>query len=232
MNRDGQRRKQITSGNPLVARALFSPDGKWIAYAAYLKGSYATLLSGSSECYVVDVTNPAEVRHVGQNRPLLWIDNQSFLSWRDSTFSGWQTFIDGREQKKLSPDSTLAVPLHFANQFLINDYRHASQGLFIGSVDGLQQPLSQKLRLIQSFKPSWRNWTVVLSPDRTFALLYNSQLEFWKIKLPSGSKERMQRTFPELAFGLVHVSNDGKSIVYAGRLQTKSKLVLIENPFE
>ena len=233
-DRDGQRRKQVTPGNPHAQFPLWSPDGKWIAYADFSERTYTAWIQGSSQCYVVDATSPAEAKRVGEGVPFLWTGNESFVSWRIPTFGSWQTFIDGREEKRVSSDSTIAVPLHLAEQFLVIDLRRSSQGLYMGSVDSLRQPLSQKLRLVHSFKPSWRSWMVTVSPERTFALMYNRQLEFWQIKLPSGIKERVRRTFPELQFatGSVHISNDGKSIAYEGRMQTKSKLVLMENPFD
>lgn len=106
------------------------------------------------------------------------------------------------------------------------------EGLYIGS-PGKGKQIPQGLRLIHSFKPSWTNWSISFSPGTTFAFLYNRQLEFWRIAFPSGTIERLHGSFPELVWGMpASISNDGKSIIYAGGVQTRSKMVLMENPFE
>ena len=231
MDRDGQGRRKIASGT--VVRPICSPDGRWIAYAEFTTGSYTGWISGDSRCCVVDVTNPNNVRIVGRDLPWQWIDNQSFLSFRNSTLSFWQTFIDGREQEKISPDSTIAVPLLESKQVLVVDLRSAREGLYIGPVGSKQQPFPKVLRLVQRFKPSRGDWNVRLSPGNTFVLLVNKRLEFWRISLPSCIEERIQKSFPEYTFGTpVNISNDGKFIVYEGKVETRSKLVLMENPFE
>jgi hypothetical protein len=231
MERDGQQRRQVISAT--LRTPLFSPDGKWIAYAGYEKGSYTTWVSGRSRCYVVNLMNPTDIRRLGGNFPALWIDNQSLVCWDDSIISTVQTSVDGREEKRLSPDSTGVFRLRGGANVLFFDLRSATQGLYLGSPAGGESPLPQRLRLIHSFKPSWGNWGFFLSPGATFALVYNRKLEFWKISLPSGTKGPVRATFPELGPGTtVNISNDGRSIVYAGRVQTKSKLVLMGNPFE
>jgi hypothetical protein len=42
----------------------------------------------------------------------------------------------------------------------------------------------------------------------------------------------MHGTLPDLGSEEFRISNDGKKIVYAGTMRTKSKLVLMENPFK
>ncbi len=230
-DRDGQRRRQIISAT--LRFPILSPDGKWIAYSVFEKGAYASWTAGRAQCYVVDVMNPGDARRVGGVRPLQWIDSQSFLSFRDSTFSLWRASIDGGELTRLSPDSTFAFPLEAGKRVLIADLRAATQGFYVGPSAGGGFPIPQRLRLIHNLKPSWAYWSIALSPGNTFALLYNRQLEFWRIALPSGAMERLRGSFPELVAGMtVSISNDGRYIVYAGRVQTRSKLVLMENPFE
>ncbi len=230
MERDGQRRRQILASTLRVP--ILSPDGKWIAYAGFEKGSYTAWVSGRSRCYVVDVTNPTDIRRVGGSVPVHWTDSRSLVCWDDSTISAVKTSVDGSEQRGYLPDSVGVLPLPGGAKVLLFDLRAATQGLYVGSPGkGIQMP--QELRLIRSFKPSWTNWSVFFSPGITFVLLYNRQLEFWRIMLPSGTMERLHGSFPELVSGMTaNISNDGKSIIYAGRVQTRSKLVLMENPFE
>lgn len=231
---NGERRKRLTFGEQIARNPIWSPDGKLIAFASFLPAGYTVWAEGSPSCYVVDAMNPASSHRVGYGIPLFWIDNQTFVCFRDSTLSGWQTFIDGREQKRFSPDSMLVVPVYSRELLLINDFRDGTQGLYVGPLDYLENASPEKLRLIHSYKPRWQQWSVAPSPTGGFALLYNGRGDFWKVRFPSCEKERLVKVFPEFQFvrGSVHVSNDGKKIVYPGRMQTKSKLVLMEKPFE
>ena len=230
MDRDGQHRRQLVEGT--LRSPACSPDGKWLAYTEYETSGYTAWVKGSVRACVVSVADPANVRHVGSGMPWAWIDSESFVSWRDTILSSWQAFVDGREQKRLSPDSVNVLPLRRGEQLLVSDLRAATQGLSIGPGGSDNDALPEKLRLIQSFKPSWATWGFTLSPGNSYVLLWNSRLELWRIALPSGQKDRIQRSFPELSDAWIGISNDGRYIVYTGRVQTKSKLVLMEHPFK
>jgi serine/threonine protein kinase len=245
MDQDGQRREQITSGGHLAQHPIWSPDGKWIAYASvpteenplpYTSeksvGPFTATSDVSYKCYIVDASNPGPPKFVGSNKPLVWIDNESFLAKRGQTLSAWQTFVDGREQKRYCADSVIAFPVQSGKLLLVTDYRQQTQGLYVAPYDYLENPRQQKLRLIQGYKPTGIEWTAVPAPNGSFALICNSKFEFWKIRFPSGAKERLNRTFPEMEIPSFCISNDGKKIVYGSRIQTKSRLVLMENPFE
>jgi hypothetical protein len=141
-------------------------------------------------------------------------------------------FTDGREEQALAKDSLIVAPLSIPKQYFVIDGRMASPAILVGTIDSARTPPAKTLRLIHNAKPSWGGWAVVLSSQRTYALLYHGVSEMWRIKLPSGTEERINRIPPDIAFTRLAISNDGKWIVYAGKMQTKSKLVLMENPFE
>ena len=232
MDRNGEDRQQVTSGDQNAMYPLCSPDGKWIAYASFENGAYTSFVSGRAKCFVVNVTNPVQSKQVGENIPILWLDNESFLAYRDSTRSCWATFIDGRDQRNMTPDSIAAIPVFSGKLLLIYDSRRGREGLYAASIDYLQHPSDRMLRSLRKFQPASVGWFAIPSPDGSFALVYSNRQELWRINFPSCSEERIGRPFPEIGIQRFRISNDGKKIVYAGAMRTKSQMVLMENPFE
>ena len=232
MDCNGERRQQITSGDQNALYPVWSPDGRWIAYASFENGAYTSFVNGRAKCFVVDVTNPALSKQVGENIPVLWMNNGSFLAYRDSTRSCWATFLDGRQQRKFAPDSIMALPVLSGKLLLISDSRRGREGLYAASIDYLQHPSDKMLRLLHKFQPASLDWSAIPSPGGSFALVYNNRQGMWKINFPSCSEERLHGPFPEFGLQEFRISNDGKKIVYAGTMRTKSQMVLMENPFE
>jgi hypothetical protein len=229
---DGQHRRQLTTRYQNDVLPLWSPDVKWLAFAVYQVASYTSTVEGAPRSCAIDISNPSDLKFDGFNIPLFWLDRQSYLVQRDSGLSTWVSYTDGREPRRYSPDSILVVSLCGGKIPIVVDAHAASQGLYVGTADYLQQPSRDKLRLIQSFAPDWRNWRVNPSPNGAFILLANNLLELWRVELPSGRKERLKRAFPDLAYQWMSISNDGTKAIYMGRIRTKSKLVVMENPFE
>jgi hypothetical protein len=127
--------------------------------------------------------------------------------------------IDGKQRRQFYKDSTRAVPILGGSYILYNDLRASVGGLWIVPAVGNSLP-----RKILSTPPGF---PLMTSNDRYF--VYIDQGICWKLVLPSGKKERLPKSFPNV--NAISISSDGSEIVYVER-EDRGKMVMYENLFK
>jgi serine/threonine protein kinase len=226
IDRDGKNRKQLTTGDEIISNLLPSPTGQWIIYSRQSLEEP----EDSSQIYIIDRKNPGIPRMVDNGVPLCWIDDRMFIR-HDYTKSGnWLTSIDGGESKKISNDSSWAIPLQGGKYIGYYSRQLKPEGIWIRAAAGVQDPDLPSPKLMAPFPPYYGKFD---NSGKYFYLVKNEG-ELRRISIPSGKEEIIPGRFPGLGssiFADFEVSYDDKEIVYTDA-RGNSKLVMIENLFK
>jgi hypothetical protein len=219
-DRDGNNRRQITSGDGFAGWPTGSPDGKWISYYT-VKGGQP---SDSAMIYIMDQADPGSPRLLGRGLFSKWIDTTTVLITNPYRGIGSIVTLDGKSTSMTYRDSVNLWPILDGRNVLLTDYHKGKEGWYIAA--------ARNNRVIEEAKPKrllTRLHPPNLSSDKKFFYYSLGNDILRRISLPEGKDEQIPGTFPGLSF-LFSISSDGKEIVYSDS-RLNAKLVIIENLF-
>jgi Tol biopolymer transport system component len=212
--KDGAR-STLLSEETNIHAPLWSPDGKWIAFAVHAD----TVQHDSARTYLIDAENPGTMRLLGSGFPQTWIGPDALLvKYQSGTYL---QPLDGASRRLYYKDSLEVTPVLGGSQVL---YAHTvyslNPGLFLAPLDGSAPPrlLMKSLSIPEYDEPGKAIYYLTL------------QSEFRRMTLPDGADAKVAGTFPglSLAGGGFALSADGKQIAYLDSKRV-SKLMLIDN---
>jgi serine/threonine protein kinase len=223
--------RQMTSGEETAAWPIYSPDGRWIAFARMPRASSLD----SARTFLLDAREAGAPKCIGAGRPRVWLDSTVLLAFLPSTQSLWLTYANESPQKQFSPDSTLAFPVLSGKYLLYSDLHRGKRGIYLVPADFLEKPSDSKLKPVEPLEQLAYN--CVLSPTGTFYMRYDGRGDVWRVDLPSGKKQRLTHTLPRLSTGPTYpayasISYDGKEILYSESPRRVGRILLIENLFK
>ncbi len=224
IGRDGENRRNLTSGGEYANNPLMSPDGQWIIYGRHSIDDPVD----SGMVVLIDARNPGIPRPVGRSVPIRWIDEKTFLSFDHAKQCTWLNSIEGGKPRQFFEDSTWAIPLQEGRYICYGDMRSGKQERWICSSPGKKDPAlpSRKLFVPGGYYGEF---------DKSGKIFYwvKNKGELRRTPVPSGKEEIIRGVFPGLTSALswFDISYDGKEIVYTDT-RISNKLVMIENPFK
>jgi len=242
MDRNGGNRRVIVPGDAYSIHPVWSPDGRWIAYAGVPSEEAALVgpgdLPDSSSrwrAYVIDAVNPGPPRQFGHGIPLRWVDTKH-VQFGQLGSRNYVIPVDGSKGKPVYVDSTLAGP--FGKYLLYYDLRTATHGWWIGTMpssDIAAMMSSDSPYLVQTLAGPARRLKLEADPTKDwmsggvgFLLHAREGSTLWKFDYMKNIDERVKGAFPGFGGFEFHVSQDGTELVYKVE-RIAGKLVVIEN---
>jgi dipeptidyl aminopeptidase/acylaminoacyl peptidase len=218
INTDGGEKNVLLTEEGNVHEPRWSPDGRWIAYAAHRD----TIPHDSSRTYLIEVENPGTPREIGWGLPSQWLDDRTLLTQNAS--GTWTCSIDGSPSKRFFRDSTYAIPVLRGTYILYTDVIPSRKaGVWIEQVSGSGKSPAEPRQLITSLS------SYQYDPAGGCVYYMSPQNSLHRVRIPEGKDEVVQGNFPNLrretSFSL---SPDGKSLTYLDS-RTIGKMVMIDD---
>ena len=215
VNRSGEGRRVLLSGDPYVGMADWSPDGRWIAYLRFRSAD-------EKKVTLVSASDPGPLQDLGCGDELCWVDSTRLCWFNEIQMKTWLAEIGDPQPVQFWRDSAFAVPILEDKYVLFLDERTGREGWWIeplaaDSAEGREEPR----KIAESGQPT------ALAPGGNF-MLQVKKGQLWRITLPEGRRVSIPHTFPDMVW--FDVSADGREIAYLEYEGTKTRLVLIENP--
>jgi Tol biopolymer transport system component len=227
MDRDGNNRRRLSSGDEIMNNPVWSPDGRWIA-CSIGTGRWDSLKVG-----IMDASSPGVPKIVGRGIPLRWIDNSHIVSVTNTR--SLLNSTGGEPPRLISADSSYYLPVLNGKYMLVLDLRNRSLGWNCAEVRGptvtemIAGKSSWVVPAVTGPKPLIRGFISVQGKN-LFAL--DAQDRLVKFSLPDGRKEFIKSSFPGLRRDqfapTFSVGADGSEIVYVD-IRFNARLVMIEN---
>jgi len=222
-DRDGNNRRQITNDAENKDHPVWSPDGKWIAYASWL----TVTPQESAKVCIIDVEHPELPKTIGYGLPQIWSTNSSLLVFRPGKTYTETISIESGETQKVFEDSTFASPVASGKMISYYDTRKGRKGNWVIPADYRQNPSHNKPYLVDKVDDE-------LDAFGNLEYFYyeNKQHEWWRYQYRSGKREKLNISFPGFnPDSSEKLSMDGEELIYV--LHKRSgKLVMIENLFQ
>ncbi|MGB6649804.1 MAG: protein kinase, partial [Bacteroidota bacterium] len=218
-DRFGGDRRQLTSGDELVSHPRWSPDGKWIVYAARPTGE----VLDSSRIYLVDAANPGVPTEIGKGWAPEWISPDTLVVAH--LRKSWYLDVDGSPQRPVSPDSFYAFPLRKVSHTLIWDWRFGNLGWWLASGLPSDPAIFERAERLPVPTVPLR-----MSPDEEFFYYARRAGELWRYSVSGRSEELVPGNYPGIGSSF-SFSSDGREIIYTDE-RLSAKLVMVENLFE
>ena len=257
MDRDGNNRRQLSSGNEIAGNPQWSPDSRWICYSSRSTSEPEE----SSRVYLVGVATSGAPKFIGHGTNLSWVDASTIVLSAGKT--SWLTTIQGTPPQQLYQDSTMATAIPGrtlrgttaadGRYILFRDFHHGREGWWIVFVPA---PVASDSSGIASTPPAFvgpltesemndperslrdslinsakyllsDDAQVVIAPDKSVLVYRRENGEAGRIFLPVGRETRVPGTIPGRLTSF-NVSTDGKEIVYVDS-RLSAKLVMVEN---
>jgi hypothetical protein len=220
MDRDGSNRRQLSFGDEVTTRPVWSPDGRWIAYGSRKRSEPAD----SYRTYLIEPSRPGAPRYIANGIVRDWIDSIRFHVIVNSTV--FFTSVDRAPLAKVYDDSTWAFFTEGGKYIIYRDLRQGKDPEQWWIVDGTSP------RDIQ------RNTARMLVKTRGVVLRGNTCYwiagvgEVWRMAMPNGRPTRIPADFLGVDnYEYFGPSKDGKEVII-GKWRNVSSMVIIENLFK
>lgn len=238
VDRDGNNRRRLTTGNPLTRLPSWSPDGQRILYTVPPTGEGADTVK--PKIYIVDADNPGVPRFAGDYFGAFWLDNDHVLAL-DGIRSYVATVSSGATRRFFT-DSLSIWGLVDQRTLAYYDSRSASRGWWAidiqpTSVEALmRQPEEVVMPLLQgsprkiSSAPSFlAAWTSKIN-DTGGMLQYAGEDKLRFLSFRGGAEKILPARFSGLSNRSIDQTTDGKEVVFVTP-RLSSRLILLENVF-
>ncbi len=221
-DRDAGNRRQITTDEKRKLVASWSPDGRWIAYAAALTES-----PESAMVCLVEPDHPGTPRVIGPGYPQYWLSPTNIAVARANQPYLESVSLETGKRQKLGEDSTYGRLVMSGSMLSYFDVRAGKKGVWIVPSENREQQSQHTPLLIVPDSDLGANFST------QNAFFYESKEHlWWKYEYASGKRVRLEISAPGLepvSDGMM--SSDGEELVYVVRRLT-GKLVMIENMFQ
>jgi hypothetical protein len=239
VERDGNNRRRLTTGNALTRVPSFSPDGHKIMYTVPPTNRGAD--TSSFSIYVVDVDHPGPPKLVGQNYGRDWFDSDHLLAI--DNVRSYIASLSGGPTRRFFTDSVLVWSVWDFKHLVYFD-RHTDKlgwwtieterldaaGLLKQTGDLIMPVLRGSAKRVSTSRVPLGSWTSRLSSSG-FVVQYAGQNKVRKIWFTGRTEELLPVAFPGMINRSINISLDGYDLVYvAPRLS--SRLILVENLFK
>ncbi len=239
VDRDGNNRRRLTTGNSRTRFPKWSPDGRRIMYSIPPTGQSAD--TARPKIFVVDAENPGAPKLVGYRYGLCWLDEDHILAL-DRGRSYIVTVSTATTRQFLS-DSLSAWTIKEGKQLAYYDWHESNKGWWVADIQPTTAADLAKQAgevIMPVFLGSARK--VSSSPDflsfwTSHASLSGNVLQFTEegrvrqISLTGRKEEVLTARFPGLRNRSIEISPDGKEVVFVTP-RLSSRLVLLEKVFE
>jgi Tol biopolymer transport system component len=220
MDRDGGNTRKLTDDLSYKEWPSFSPDEKWITYAARA----GTEPPDSSRVYLIQVDKPGHPKLLGYGNNAYWYSEKEFVVW--SSMAMYKGSLDRPGLERFSEDSILAVPPLGEKYVAMFDWHQGHEGWSITTASLYKSSGIQKAKQIcRGFY-----YGTFAQGGKEFFYWNNVARELHRVSLPDGKDERIKGTFPGLSI-YFSVSDDGKQIVYTENYR-KTRFLIIDNVFK
>ena len=221
MQSDGSNRMQLPTGEGNYVIARWSPDGRFITTSLWAPYD-------SGLVFLIESRNPGTRKLIGKGIGTWWIDSLKFVTIAPAPniFTSLYS-IDKPEPIKVSENFTCEFPLPDARHILVACSKKGQEGWWLKQSGSGQDTVAALLLGREYFGSAWP--TVNLRN-----LLYiKPNGEVWRLSLPDGHQQRLPAVFNGLnPFRMdLQLSWDDKQVVFK-KVRAKSRLILIENPFD
>lgn len=223
MDRDGGNRRQLSFGDEVFSKPVWSPDGRRIAYGS----KKVSELQDSVRTYIIELSNPNSPKYIAHGFPQWWVDSVRIMVQVKNTV--YLTSINGVQPIQVYDDSTRAYFIQGGKYIMYRDLHIGKDQKAMWIVDGtiLREEQRKTARLFP-----WDSRNIMFSDDGKILYSIRGVGEIWRITLPNGKEERLPDDFPGVEyFSDFSPSWDGKEIIIVNNRYI-SRYVMIENLFK
>jgi serine/threonine protein kinase len=239
VEKDGNNRRRLTTGNPVTRVPSFSPDGHKIMYSVPPTNKGAD--TSSYGIYVVDVDHPGSPKLIGQNYGLDWFDNNHILVI--DNVRSYMASLTGGPTRRFFADSMVVWSVWDLKHLVYFD-RHADKlgwwtietekldaaELLKQTGDVIMPVVGGSAKKVSSSPSPFGAWTSRASSSG-FVVQHAGQNKIRKIWFTGRNEELLPAVFPGMINRSINISLDGNDLIYvAPRLS--SRLILVENLFK
>ena len=240
VERDGNNRRRLTTGNSITRVPSFSPNGQKIMYNVPPTNQGADTSSFST--YVVEVDHPGPPKLVGRGFGVDWFDNDHILIDDNISVRSYIASVSGGSTRRFYSDSLFVWSVWDGRHLLYFDRHSDKLGWWVVETEKLDatELLRQTGDVVMpavrgpakkiGAPPGPLSRYTSRSSSSGFILQYAEPGKVRRIWFGGRSEEILPATFPGLINRSINISADGNDIVYvAPRLS--ARLILVENLF-
>jgi hypothetical protein len=241
VERDGNNRRRLTTGNSVTRVPSFSPDGHKIMYNVPPTNQGAD--TSTFSIYVVEVDHPGPPKFVGHGFGIEWLDEDHIVIIDNISGRSYLASLSGGPTRRFFSDSVFVWSVWDGKHLAYFDRHFDKRGWWIAETEKLDaiELLKQTgdvvtptvrghARKIGAPPGPLTNYTSRASSSGFF-LQYAGPGKVRKLWLTGRPEEVLPATFPGMRNGSINIGLDGNDLVYvAPRLS--SRLILVENLFK
>jgi len=223
VDRNGGNWRQLTFGDDVISRPVWSPDGKRISYGSRTIQEPVESL----RVYVIELSNPGSPKYIAHGDTRWWLDSTRLQVIKNDEF--YVASADGDQLTKVYEDSTHAFFTPGGKYILYHDYHLGKDTTVWWIVDG-KKPRDVQKKTARMLP--WHSRQIIFSGDGKILYSFRGVGEIWRIILPDGKEERIPVDFSGVTLRFdFSPSWNGKEILIVKR-RSESKIVMIENLFK
>ncbi|MEW6060655.1 MAG: protein kinase [Bacteroidota bacterium] len=238
VDRDGNNRRRLTTGNPPTRLPAWSPDGKKLVYTVPATGEGAD--TGRPKLFVIDVENPGVPKFAGYRFGRIWWDNDHIISVGDA--NSYMNSLSSGQTRRFFLDSVTVWGVFNGERLVYYSHQFGKQGWWVVDVQnesGENLMKQSSGNVMPKMKSAPRHVSTAPHYLRLWASRVSrngSMIQFTgddKVRLISFSG-RKEELLPGKFIGISNrsydLSSDGQELVYVSP-RLSSRLVLLENVF-
>lgn len=241
VDRDGNNRRRLTTGNSITRVPLFSPSGQKILFSVPPTNQGADTSSFST--YVVEVDHPGPPKLVGHGFGVDWFDEDHILINDNTSVRSFVASLSGGPTRRFFSDSVFVWSVWDGRHLAYFDRHSDKRGWWVVETEKLDasELLKQTGEVIMpAVRGTAKKVGAPPSPlvnyasdvsSSGFVLQYAKPGKVRKIWFTGQPEELVPALFPGMTNRSINISPDGSEIVYvAPRLS--ARLILVENLFK